>query len=366
MLSNPPREGYLAKGAALALRMRMALYYGDYATAKAKAEEIIALGQYALEPDYSKLFNVAGQDSKEIIAAVQYLKTTREFWLIGAMLNNAVGGWSSIVPTANLINTYEMSNGKTIDQAGSGYDPKHPFKGRDPRMAMTVLYPGADYPGGGVFNTLDKQIKVIDKEGKEVLKDNDDFMTKANNSSRTGLSWRKYVHPASQYSNVWDTEASPIVFRYAEVLLSWAEAENELNGPSAPVYDKLDQIRTRVGMPPVDRSVYADQASLRQLIRRERAVELAGEGLRRADLLRWKDDQGRMLAETLLNGRLERMVGTVDMTGSDPETRATINPDASPEDKLIENRVFKPHMRYLPLSQTALDKNPQLKPTPGY
>lgn len=65
-------------------------------------------------------------------------------------------------------------------------------------------------------------------------------------------------------------------------------------------------------------------------------------------------------------GRLERMVGTVDMAGTDPETRATINPNASAEDKLIEERVFKPHMRYLPMSQTAIDKNPKLKPTPGY
>lgn len=318
---------------------------------------LLSLWHHPLEPNYANLFNLAGQDSKEIIAAVQHLKTVRDFWLIGAMLNNGAGGWSSIVPTANLVNTYEMKDGLTIDDPNSGYDPIHPFKDRDPRMAMTVLFPGADYPTGGVYNTLDKEINGVA---------NEDFMTKANNSSRTGLSWRKYVHPSSQYADVWDTSVSPIVFRYAEVLLTWAEAENELKGPSAGVYEKLNMIRNRVGMPEVDRRKYATKETLRELIRRERAVELAGEGLRRADILRWKDANGKMVAETVLNGRLERMVGTVNMAGADPETRATINTQASLEDKLIETRVFKPYMRYLPMSQNALDKNPKLKPTPGY
>ena len=61
------------------------------------------------------------------------------------MYNNGDGGWSSIVPTYNLVDTYEMKNGMTIDEQGSGYDATHPFKDRDPRLAMSVIYPGADY-----------------------------------------------------------------------------------------------------------------------------------------------------------------------------------------------------------------------------
>ena len=53
----------------------------------------------------------------------------------------------------------------------------------------------------------------------------------------------------SQYGDVWSSNAQTIIFRYAEVLLTYVEAENELNGPSAEIYDMLDQIRTRVGMP---------------------------------------------------------------------------------------------------------------------
>ena len=344
--------------------MREALYYGDWEVAKAKAKEIIDLNVYSLEPSYEKLFTIAGQGSAEIIAAVQYLETVKPHYTsIGSMLNNSVGGWSSMVPTANLINLYEMKTGLTTDESGSGYDATHPFKDRDPRMAMTVCYPGANYitPEGktAIYNTLDQTLPG----GKK----NEDYPESANNSSKTGLTWNKYTAPANQYADVWSTNASPIVFRYAEVLLSYAEAENELNGPSADVYAKINLVRQRVGMPAVDQTKYGTKDKLRELIRRERSVEFAGEGLRRADILRWKGTDGKMIAETVLNGPLQRMVGTVDMAGMNPETRATINPSAPAEAKLVENRIFKPHFRYLPIPQWVIDRNPNFgKNNPDY
>lgn len=361
-LNNTPSEkGRIAKGAALALRMREALYYGDWDIAKKKAEEIIALGIYSLEPNYLKLFQVAGQDSKEIILAVQYIPNTHTLYTIGQMYNNGDGGWSSIVPTYNLVDTYEMKNGMTINETGSGYDAKHPFKDRDPRLAMTIIYPGADYikadGSKGIFNTLDKTI-----DGNP----NANYMTSADNASKTGLTWNKYLSPITQYDDIWKTNACPIVFRYAEVLLTLAEAENELNGPSDIVYKQLNTIRSRVGMPDVDRAKYSTKEKLRELIHRERAVEFAGEGLRRADILRWKTDDGKMLAEKVLNGNLERRIGTVDASVSNPELRATINTNPTPSDVLIEKRVFKTFHRYLPFSQSSIDKNPKLKQNEGY
>ena len=361
--TSVPR-GRLGKGAALALRMREALYYGDWQLAKDKAQEIISLGVYSLEPSYQKLFTVAGQGSPEIIAAVQYLETVKPLdTSIGSMLNNSVGGWSSMVPTANLVNTYEMKSGLTTDEAGSGYDPTHPFKDRDPRLGMTICFPGANYitPEGktAIYNSLDQTLPG----GKK----NEDFPESANNSSKTGLTWNKYTYPANQYADMWATNASPIVFRYAEVLLSYAEAENELHGPSADVYAKVNLVRQRAGMPVVDQAKYATKEKLRELIHRERAVEFAGEGLRRADILRWKGTDGKMLAETVLNGPLERMVGTVNPAGSDPETRATINPSAPASAKLVESRTFRPHFRYLPIPQRVLDRNPHFgRNNPGY
>lgn len=363
MLNDAPAErGRAAKGAALALRMREALYYEDWATAKDRAQQIIDLGLYSLDPSYTNLFSNSGKDSPEIIMAVQYMVSLKGLGTIGQMYNNANGGWSSIVPTHNLIDTYEMENGMTIDEAGSGYDPVHPFANRDPRLTMSICYPGQDYIKAdgtqGIFNTLDRQLDGAN---------NMDYMTMADNTSRTGLTWNKYLAPITQYSNIWDTDACPIVFRYAEVLLTWAEAENELNGPSAEVYNKLNLIRERVGMPAVDQAKYGTQAALRELIRRERAVELAGEGLRRADIVRWKDASGKMVAETVLNGTLERRVGTVSMDASvDPELRATITVDAPATEKFIETRKFAAHNRYFPIPQTSIDKNPQLTQNNGY
>lgn len=359
---EPKARGRVAKGAALALSMREALYYGEWQKAKEAAEAIIALGKYSLESDYAKLFRVDGQDSQETILAVQYIPETYVIWVLGAMYNNGDGGWSSIVPTYQLIDTYEMKSGKVITDPDSGYDPVHPFKDRDPRLAMTVCYPGADYLNGknqpAVFNTLDK----ILPDGST----NGNYMHAANNASKTGLTWNKYLAPRTQYPDVWKTNTCPIVFRYAEVLLSWAEAVNELTGPSGEVYDRIDQIRRRAGMPEVDRARYSTRESLRELIRRERAVEFAGEGIRRADLLRWKTDNGEMLASKVLNCRLERRVGTVDMNGKDPETRASINTKASSEEVLVEARVFHPHFRYLPFDQENCDKNPNLEQNPNY
>lgn len=160
---------------------------------------------------------------------------------------------------------------------------------------------------------------------------------------------------------MWNTNASTIIFRYAEVLLSYVEAENELNGPSAEIYGMLNQIRNRVGMPDVDRNKYGTKETLRELIRRERSAELAGEGLRRADILRWKDSSGKMIAETVLNRPLTRVTGTVNANEPDPYKRATITGMS-----LVENRTFLPHHRYLPIKQDHIDKNPNLKQNTGY
>lgn len=351
----PAASGYIAKGTALAIKMRSALYYNDYERAKEAAKAIMNLGLYELDPSFENLFMVSGQNSKEIIAAVQHDENLYADGMVATMYNNGDGGWSSMVPSKNLIDAYEMSNGLTKEEAGSGYDPKHPFANRDPRLAMTVLYPGMDWVGIGgatVINTLDKEL-----DGKS----NPNHPSTANNSSKTGLTWAKYLNPMAQYGDIWSTKAQPILFRYAEVLLTYAEVENELNGPSAEIYGMLDQIRTRAGMPKVDQSKYGSKETLRELIRRERSIELAGEGLRRADILRWKDASGKMVAETVLNAPLESFTGTINYAETDPEKRAVINGV-----ELVENREFAPRNRYLPIKQDYLDKNKKLEQNDGY
>ena len=349
--TTPAARGRIGKGGVLAIKMREALYYGEWQKAKEAAQAIIDLKQYELEPDYSNLFKLTGTDSKEVIIADQRIPNTFGLGVIGQMYNNVDGGWSSIVPTQNLVDMYEMTDGKTKEESNL-YDAAHPFANRDPRMAMSILYPGQDWRGS-VLNTLDKTL--ADKS------DNKNYPTYTDNASKSSLTWAKYLDPIDQYPNMWSTGTCVIVFRYAEVLLSYAEAENELNGPSAQVYDYLDQIRTRAGMPVVDRARYSTKETLRELIRRERCIELAGEGLRRADILRWKDAAGKMLAETLLNGPLNRIVGTIDYNETDPYKRAVVTGK-----DLIENREFAAKNRYLPIPQDSMDKNPNLKQNSGY
>ena len=274
------------------------------------------------------------------------------------MYNNGDGGWSSIVPTQNLVDMYEMADGLTKEESAN-YDPTHPFAGRDPRMAMTIIFPGQDW-NGDILNTLDKTVGG---------KSNPNYYDAADNSSKTGLTYAKYLAPFSQYADMWNTDACPIAFRYAEVLLTIAEAKLELNNKvDTEIYDALDAVRTRAGMPVVDRVKYSSVEKLRELIRRERCVELAGEGLRRADIVRWKDASGKMVAETVLNGDLFRAIGTINTAETDPYKRAVITlPTAdNASSRRVETRVFVPANRYLPFSQSSLDKNPKLKQNTGY
>jgi putative outer membrane protein, probably involved in nutrient binding len=346
----PEARGYIAKGAVLAIKMREALYYGDWQKAKDAAKAIIDLKQYELDPDYANLFKVSGVDSKEIILADQNIETLDGLGTIGQMYNNVDQGWSSIVPTQNLVDMYEMSDGLTKEESKT-YDAKHPFANRDPRMAMTILYPGRDWRGD-VLNTLDEKLP----DGTV----NKNFPTYTDNASKSALTWAKYLDPMDQYGDVWSSGACPIVFRYAEVLLTYAEAANELSGPSDEIYGYLNQIRQRVGMGEVDKAKYGTKDKLRELIRCERTVELAGEGLRRADIVRWQED-GKMLAEKVMNGDLLRVTGTINYGESEPTKRAEITGTA-----VIETRQFSSRNRYLPIPQTSMDKNPNLKQNPGY
>ena len=97
------------------------------------------------------------------------------------------------------------------------------------------------------------------------------------------------------------------------------------------------------------------------MIRRERSVELAGEGIRRMDIIRWKDANGKMLAETVLNQPLTRIKGTVNENEPDPTKRATVTGT-----DLVENRTFAAYNRYLPIPLSALDKNKSLTQNDGY
>lgn len=367
---KPAEKGRIAKGAVLSMIARFNLLWGNYEDALEAANKVIGLGQYELDPDFLNMFSMAGQNSKEIICTYEHVQTTYAYTDVIRFYNNADGGWASYSPTKNLVDMFEMADGKLIDEPGSGYDPTHPFANRDPRLKNTVIYSGIDWMGRNniprVMNTLDKTLP----DGST----NKDYYLAADNASHTGMLWAKYLYPnQSQYSTAMNDDGlCPIIFRYAEILLTKAECLVELNQDLQGAMDIIDQLRIRGGHIAVDRSKYVTQAQVRELVRRERTIELAGEGFRYEDIVRWDEydkngsKTGRKVAEAVMPGDLLRFCGTVDYDEPDPDRRAVINPNAPREDQLIEVRYFDKKQFHLPLLQAELDANPQLVQNDGY
>lgn len=367
---TPSAKGRIGKGTVLSMIARFNLLWGNYAEALAAANQVIALGQYELDPEFLNMFSMYGQDSKEIIYSYQHIKTTSKYSDVIRFYNNADGGWASYAPTQNLVDMFEMADGKMIDEAGSTYDPAHPFYNRDPRLKNTVIYSGLDWMGRNnvprIFNTIDKTLP----NGSL----NNDYYIAANNASHTGMLWAKYLYPdQSQYSTSMNDDAlCPIIFRYAEILLTKAECLVELNQNLSEALDIIDQLRLRGGHIAVDRTKYDTQAKIRELVRRERTIELAGEGFRYEDIVRWDEydangaKTGRKVAEVVMPGDLLRLSGTVDYDEPDPDRRAVINLNAAREDRLVEVRYFDKKQFHLPIPQAEMDSNPELVQNEGY
>lgn len=367
---TPYEKGRIAKGTVLAMIARFNLLWRNYSEALDAANRLIALGQYELDPDFLNMFSMYGQDSKEIIYSYQHIKTTSAYTDVIRFYNNADGGWASFAPTQNLVDMFETADGKMIDDADADYDPVYPFYNRDPRLKSTVIYSGLDWIGRNnverIFNTIDKTLP----NGSL----NNDYYIAANNASHTGMLWAKYLYPnQSQYSTSMNDEAlCPIMFRYAEVLLTKAECLVELNQNLSEALDIIDQLRLRGGHIVVDRTKYTSQAKIRELVRRERTIELAGEGFRFEDIVRWDEydsngnKTGKKVAEVVMPGDLLRLCGTVDYDEPNPDRRAVINLNAAREDRLVEVRYFYPKQFHLPIPQSEMDANPQLIQNEGY
>lgn len=330
--------GHVTRGAALTLKARMEIFEGDYAACAATTEQIMKLG-YELFPDYKGLFKLANKNNQEVIMDVQYVENLAKNGILGVLPPSSVGGWCSINPTQSLADAYECTDGKTIAESGV-YDKKEPYKNRDPRLAVTLVYPGCLYEGV-YYDPID----VKDPNG--------DYYAPYGRS-KTGYNIRKYVDNLGDYPDIWNTSMNAIVMRYAEVLLMYAESKTELNQIDASVYEALNAIRTRAGMKEVDKAAYSSQSKMRELVRRERRVELGMEGLRWFDVCRWK------IGEQVMPGQVYgALLGTVDSkTGALNLTDERIK---------VEVRTFDPGKHYLwPIPQSVIDATPAIEQNPMY
>lgn len=307
-------KGRITKGAALALKARVHLYLEQYEEAVAAAQEVMGMG-YSLfsvnnesaenqEDDYSAfvdfqnaeqeerfrlglrsyeaLFHSANEGNSEVILDRQYIEESQTNGTNTFLKDAAVGGWSSIAPTQNLVDAYQsFLTGEAVqpvskETRAANFDKDDKtdfvkeFKNRDPRFYASVLFETAPW------NALQEGYTYSWKEG-------------ASNVSQTGYGFRKLVDPAKEANEgEFKSHNNYILLRYAEVLLTYAEAKNEVSGPDNSIYDALDAIRQRAGMPVLDRTQIASKESLRQAIRQERMIELVLEGQRYMDIRRWK------------------------------------------------------------------------------
>ena len=362
--------GRVSQCAALALLSRIYLYNGRYEDAVSACERAMSSTYYKLystghpDVDYVNLFNYTGRASrnpanKETLIAFVYNydlgessrtshNLSRECWV--------PNDYARFTPTASMIECYLTKDGKIWDpNSATSYEDV--FKDRDPRMTQSILAPGTKWEGGesGDMLSTDKTVFTYPKF------DN----SKDGCMSYTGYYMRKYVEP-STVKDVGHDDNDIVLIRYAEVLLNYAEAKEQLGTLTQSDIDKtINLLRDRVGMVHLKLSEIPAGSDIRTEIRRERRVELFFEGHRYFDIIRWK--QGEILGEDLLGVRKDYLDPARLKEGIIGNLKwKTVN---CKEYLVLESgRTFDPEKNYLlPVPFTQMQLNPQLAPNnPGW
>ncbi|MDQ6480601.1 RagB/SusD family nutrient uptake outer membrane protein [Dyadobacter sp. LHD-138] len=329
-------KGRVTKGTALALNARALLYAGRFKEAAVAAKQVMDLNVYNLYPSYENLFSYAAENNVEVIFDKQSIKDIQSNNIFSLTTPNSVFPQvNSFVPTKLAVDAFQTTTGKDIADPASGFDPKNPYVNRDPRLRFSIYVLGSELPNGKIYNSRPDS-------------GTGDAIGNSENSTSTGFNTRKYLNkedllqPNNGGINI-------ILMRYAEILLIYAEAKIEANELDQSVLDAINKIRNRpdVKMPPV--AVLGSQEELRKIVRNERLVELAFEGLRYFDIRRWK------IAETVVPGVLYGMTYT----------------DAKGELKTISIeafvKVFNKNRDYLwPIPQRERELNPNLTQNPNW
>ena len=372
--------GRATKTSALAFKSRIALYNAKWDVAAAASKAVIDLGYHALYPNYRNLFMYVGENSRESILAFDYKLTIRTN---AAPQNNQArnsSGFSGLIPTRALADSYECTDGLTIDKS-TLYSTADPFKNRDPRMRQTLLGDGDTWFGAGgiTFNmTFHPDSTTCSRYTPTFAKIPNLEVTNAF-STYSGFIMKKYLDPQDMAVPN-QSELAFMLIRYAEVLLNYAEAKIELNQIDASVLNAINLVRARgYGVAATQTTLYpaiktTNQTELRAIVRRERKIELAGEGLRVFDIRRWN------IAEKVMNGILfgKAMNKAIYYSLPKPALDENSSPDYTSftsllsvvgNFKIMDNpRVFKSHNLLWPIPQAELDvnKNPGFKQNPGY
>ena len=341
--------GHATRGAFLALKARALLYAASplnssdnsqkWAAAAQAAQDVINLDIYELynngsTPNYSMGFDKTTAN-KEIIfeRRFSYPEGPHNIHMMWSLDAYDAGSWNGVYPTQNLVDAYETTDGKLIDDpTNTLYDPQNPYENRDKRFYQSLLYNGSmweTYEINIVTNTVDesKNGSCKPRLGK----------------ARCGYGLRKFIEELDPSTNIYGGYAQSNnfpYFRYAEILLNYAEARNEASStPDQSVYDAINQVRARAGQPALPDGLTKDE--MRKRIKNERRVELFMEEHRFYDLRRWLD--GDVLANPIM---------CINCYDNNVTRRYEISQ--------IEERVFTGEHYFLPIPLTEQQKNPLL------
>lgn len=367
------RRGAITKGAALGLLSRVLLnrasplyntanntqYWRDASVA---SKAMLDLQGYSLTSDFGNWY--FNKSNSETIWQVEFVKGKREHGWDAANHPNvpyAIGDAVATCPTHDLVEAFPMLNGKPINDPTSGFNPNDPYVNRDPRLKATVVTNG-DLFGGVPIYTYKSQGSntptnyLYNPNGiYESYATSTGYIIKKAMDNRL-LATGEYNFGSGSYSN-W------VEMRLAEIMLNYAEAENEL-GNTAKAYDMLKLIRQRAGLSAGIDGKYGIAAGLsvsgmRTVLQNERFIELAFENKRYWDLRRWK------LAETVLSQPKHAMVIT-KLTNAPRTSNGT---DYSYSVEVVKNDasfppVFLEKFYFLPIPRNQLLLNPKLEQNP--
>lgn len=279
--------GRACKQAALAFLGRTCMLMKHWDEGVQAYREIIDLGDNDIAPNYRALFLPnSGVGNRENIFYIAYLANYFGSGLPQHLLSAKDGGWSSSNPAGGLFEAYEFTDGTPFSYDDPRFDANNLGKNRDPRLDYTIYYNGSTFKGTVYRSSPDYQAS---------LKERLDYSSEA---SKTGFMWRKYFDE-SPIEDITSYSAVTPIIRYAEVLLSYLECmvESHQSITQALLDQTINKVRGRsdVNMPPIHE---LDANKLRTIIRHERRIELAYEGIRYWDLLRWN------IAHEVLNGKI--------------------------------------------------------------
>ncbi|WP_448788624.1 RagB/SusD family nutrient uptake outer membrane protein [Bacteroides graminisolvens] len=369
------------KGAAYAMKARIAIFFEDYATARDAAMNCMQLGVYGLYADFGELFKSKTKNSIETVFGIPrdiaYDSAIPPNGVKPYLSRNVTSPSATAQPSWDLFCSFLCTDGKTIDESPL-YKPNAPFENRDPRCSYTIVAFNSNYFGFN-YTAHPDSAKCWNYTSAQYVTNKD---SKAGDqyASYNGLMLRKGID--EDWNDDFYANNDKLIMRYADVLLMYAEAKIELNDIDQSVLDAMNQVRARAYKVKYTSTDYphitqTDQDELRRILRIERRMEFAFEGIRYDDIIRWK------IAETVMNrpnyglptsvADCKKLVSSgLWFFGGIPKIDENGCPDFSQmanisRYRILSKRVFDASKNYLwPIPTSELLINPNLGNNPNY